>query len=826
MTNTLAAASPLWLACGWTMLHFLWVGLLVGLAALAARCLVRRAAPQVRYAVALGSFALLAVAPLGLLTWQVSVNAPPGLAALPAAPTRFAPAPPSPTPAIAAPAVAAPSPPPQPASAVTWPDLWDRAARIAPWFWLAGAPLTLALLGTGLWGAQRLRQTCRVVTDEATLELAALLGQALGVGREVLLTVSDRVVAPLVIGVLRPLVVLPAAALTHWTPEQVELILLHELAHVCRWDNLVNLVQRGVEAVLFFHPVVWMVSNWVRLEREHCCDAVVLAHADRPQAYAETLASLAMPGLAPAYAAAALANHQLVRRIRHILNLEDRTMPVSKRQLAFSAAAVIAATVVVVATAQTPSAPTVPPATAPAAEQAANARLAEQLDRLEKMYLDLKGEVPPAELRALKQKLATEQPSATGVSIGSYDAELVGRIQVNTENPHSIPPERGEGVNFSFVQAVLAAPARSWGPEQATGPPNSPQGADSASAWASAAEDSGEEWLELTYKQPVEAVALLVYENFNPGAVTRATITDAERPGLSYTWSGQQPARRDGAQGVTLISLDVRLKTNQVRLTLDSAAVPGWNEIDAVGLLDAQGSVHWAQSATASTTYAERSAGKDSGGLMSGKAVLGYLGSDPHALPHAQCASCHANPHQKAGAADHRVRTWLRAAKATPPNTPAAPVPSPNDPFHSPRPQDVERNLGAGGGPDSHSAGARKHREARLQSLIDRQLKELDRLRSEIEQLKLEAEQLQVDEGGPPAGTSPPGDPYQPAPGGVHSPPPGGYLGNVGSLQEPSVQLPPGAPQAGPPAAAQGGAAPSGGLGDPAPARQPAGTAR
>ena len=111
----------------------------------------------------------------------------------------------------------------------------------------------------------------------------------------ILLRLAERYpVVPLLIGIVRPLVLLPASAVCGYSPEQVEMIVLHELAHVRRWDNLVNLVQRLVEAVLFFHPSVWWLSRRVRLEREHCCDAVVLAHAHAPQRYAEFLAEIAL----------------------------------------------------------------------------------------------------------------------------------------------------------------------------------------------------------------------------------------------------------------------------------------------------------------------------------------------------------------------------------------------------------------------------------------------------------------------------------------------------------------------------------------------------
>ena len=72
--------------------------------------------------------------------------------------------------------------------------------------------------------------------------------------------------APSLLGIVRPLILLPPAALSGWSVEQLEMVLLHELAHLRRWDNLVNLLQRVLESLLFFHPVVWWLSGWVRLD--------------------------------------------------------------------------------------------------------------------------------------------------------------------------------------------------------------------------------------------------------------------------------------------------------------------------------------------------------------------------------------------------------------------------------------------------------------------------------------------------------------------------------------------------------------------------------
>ena len=149
------------------------------------------------------------------------------------------------------------------------------------------------LLATGVVGAERLRRASRVIDDGPIAEACARLAESLRIGRRVTVAVCERIAAPVLVGIVRPIILLPPAALTGWSPDEIEMVLLHELAHVRRWDNLVNLVQRFVESLLFFHPAVWLVSSWVRREREACCDAVVVGRTNRPHAYAEMLVALA-----------------------------------------------------------------------------------------------------------------------------------------------------------------------------------------------------------------------------------------------------------------------------------------------------------------------------------------------------------------------------------------------------------------------------------------------------------------------------------------------------------------------------------------------------
>ena len=230
----------------------------------------------------------------------------------------------------------------------------DAAAAGLPWLWMLGTPSTFALLAAGLVGAERLRRRSRPLPDGELTELARRLADALGIIRPVALGVCDRLAAPILLGVVRPLILLPAAAVTGWGPEQVEMALLHELAHVRRLDNLVNLAQRVIESVLFFHPAVWWVSGWARLEREHCCDRLVVARTGRARPYAELLAELALHRSRPGRAAVAMAESPIVARIRCILNPEDHLMPASRPVFALAAVLLAAPAILIASQAAAP----------------------------------------------------------------------------------------------------------------------------------------------------------------------------------------------------------------------------------------------------------------------------------------------------------------------------------------------------------------------------------------------------------------------------------------------------------------------------------------
>lgn len=124
--------------------------------------------------------------------------------------------------------------------------------------------------------------------------------------------------------------------------------------------------------------------------------------------------------------------------------------------------------------------------------------------------------------------------------------------------------------------------AADWSAARATGKPDTAAAGDARTAWASLAADAGEEWLELGYEHAVRPTRVRVRENFNPGAVIRVEARDAEGNWRAL-WQGKDPTRE--APGWFEVPLTAGFETRAIRVTLDSAGVPGWNEIDAVELV-------------------------------------------------------------------------------------------------------------------------------------------------------------------------------------------------------------------------------------------------
>lgn len=168
----------------------------------------------------------------------------------------------------------------------------ERAARLLPWLtlvWLAGVMLlSMRTLG-GLVLARRMKLRGARPVSGLWRERAAEIARKLSVSGPVKVLESSLVSVPTAVGWLRPAILLPASAFTGLTPQQLEAVLAHELAHVRRNDYLMNVLQTAVETLLFYHPAVWWVSRQIRAEREHVCDDMAVRVTGDAMTYARAL---------------------------------------------------------------------------------------------------------------------------------------------------------------------------------------------------------------------------------------------------------------------------------------------------------------------------------------------------------------------------------------------------------------------------------------------------------------------------------------------------------------------------------------------------------
>ncbi len=325
---------------GWTLLHFLWQGAAIAGLLWAALQALRSAPATWRYAVSgIGLLAMVAASTAtGIRQWQVAARSAGG------APSTFPLAALESPRSIAPPLTDSPSTPPESAESMRadapTKENWSSAEIAAskptlqnmrrtlrpclPWivaFWAAGV-LGLSVGFFRSWLAlRRLRSGAHPSADEKGTAIFIRLLDAMRFQRTVALLTTTAATVPMVVGWLRPAILVPTVFLTRLPAWQIEAILAHELAHVRRHDFLVNLLQNIVETVFFYHPAVWWISAQLRKEREHCCDDTAAALCGGALDYAKALTALEeMRGFTPVGAVSA-AGGSLLARIRRLLGV-------------------------------------------------------------------------------------------------------------------------------------------------------------------------------------------------------------------------------------------------------------------------------------------------------------------------------------------------------------------------------------------------------------------------------------------------------------------------------------------------------------------------
>jgi len=203
----------------------------------------------------------------------------------------------------------------------------NRVPDVAPWiapFWVAGVLFFHLRALAGWLAVRRLRRVGVACAEDVWRDRLNVLARRLRVSRPVALLESCLMETPVVIGHLRPVILMPVGLLTGLSVAQIDAILIHELAHIRRRDYVLNVLQTLAESLLFFHPAVWWVSRTIRAEREHCCDDWVLAMNCDAREYAAALTKLEEIRCAAIEPALAATGGGLVKRIRRLLNQPER----------------------------------------------------------------------------------------------------------------------------------------------------------------------------------------------------------------------------------------------------------------------------------------------------------------------------------------------------------------------------------------------------------------------------------------------------------------------------------------------------------------------
>lgn len=278
-------AHPMMEQVGWVLVHAVWQGaLLAGLLA-GALFLLRSEQARLRYAISLITLVVLAACPV--ITWSV----------LSATPVEPAGAVEASWQALSEPAVLLAETNASAGSGMTW-SAAARAGLVASLpglaiVWMLGVGVLAVRLAGGWMLTVRLRNARSEPVDGPWQRRVNRLAERLGVTWPVRLRQSASIDVPMVVGWLRPVVLVPAGVLTGLPPQQIEALIAHELSHIRRHDVLIGWLQALVETLLFYHPAVWWISEQVRVEREHCCDDLAVAVCRDRVTYAQALTTLA-----------------------------------------------------------------------------------------------------------------------------------------------------------------------------------------------------------------------------------------------------------------------------------------------------------------------------------------------------------------------------------------------------------------------------------------------------------------------------------------------------------------------------------------------------
>lgn len=288
---------------GWTLLHFVWQGALLGGATWLALALLHRARPEHRYNVACAALLACVLWPAAELCLRLQGGN------MITAQMRYADAM-----LVSATGIGA-------GGLLAW---LQRQLLWIVGFWAVCAALLATRMTLGLLWIRRTERTQR--GDPRLHAALGRMAERFGVTREVRLRVVDNLASPMTAGWWRPVVLVPTALVTGMPPDLLEALLAHEMAHIKRLDYLVNLGQNVVEILLFYHPAVWWISGRIRLEREQIADDLAARRTGEPRILAKALSELERLQFSQQHLALAANGGDLLARVKRLVQPNTQSL--------------------------------------------------------------------------------------------------------------------------------------------------------------------------------------------------------------------------------------------------------------------------------------------------------------------------------------------------------------------------------------------------------------------------------------------------------------------------------------------------------------------
>jgi len=314
--NQLIDLEPYIRAVATILIHSIWQGTLIAMLAFVMLAILRNSGPRLRYAVSCGAMLAIVVATIvtAVAVWPDMTGAARQTYGVTDQPIDRE----------SSLSVGA---------SVGTPHVIDDTSSTHPWWrdpsvsryifllWVAGVILFSNYHFLG-WRHARgfIRKGTCPVPPEWQARFEMLCGE-FRVRRLVSLLSSSLVKVPCVVGWMKPVILVPVSMFTSLDPSEVEMILVHELAHVRRYDVLINIVQTAMETLFFFNPAIWWLSRQIRTEREDCCDDTVIFKAGNRFKYARALANLEELRMFQTNFGSALTGTPLRRRIQRIVGV-------------------------------------------------------------------------------------------------------------------------------------------------------------------------------------------------------------------------------------------------------------------------------------------------------------------------------------------------------------------------------------------------------------------------------------------------------------------------------------------------------------------------